>query len=222
MWKIIKDCLYFGARQVKAFYQLVKGSFKIARMHQPIVTIFGGAAIGQDHPYAKQARLLGAKLVERDVSVLTGGGPGIMEAANCGAIAGGHAPGLRSVGVGVKGLGDEQENLCSEAYIEAEYFFVRKWLLMQYSKSFGVFPGGWGTIDELGEVVTLIKTHKMDMSPIVLFGSDYWKPFMQWVNVVAIPQGFISEQAGKLITVTDDLDEMADMLVHCASCGDDE
>lgn len=222
MLRTFYECLIFAGHQLKAFYQMVRGSRKVARMHKPIVTIFGGAAIGQDHEYAKQARQLGARLVKRDVSVLTGGGPGIMEAANCGAADGGYRKGVRSMGIGVKGLTDEKLNLCSESYISAEYFYVRKWLLMNYSSAFVIFPGGWGTIDELGEVATLIKTHKMPEHPIILFGSQYWKPFMDWVNNKAIAQGFISSDASKLIYVTDDLDEMVEILVRCATCDKDE
>src|SRR5690606_34188715 len=143
--------------------------------------------------YAQDANQIAAWLVEQEMSVLTGGGPGIMEAANCGAVRSLHKDEVHSIGIGVRGL-NEPKNVCVEEYFELDYFFARKWLLTQYSVGFIVFPGGFGTLDELSEVLTLIQTRQMKKVPIVLFGKDYWRPFLQWVREEALPHGLIKEE----------------------------
>jgi len=147
---------------------------------------------------------LAKKLVEADISVLTGGGAGIMEAASCGAIptqGSGH-----SLGIGVTDL-REPRNPCVQEYFELDYFFARKWLLTHYSIAFVVFPGGFGTLDELFEVLTLMQTKQLKRAPIVLIGKEFWAPFMGWLIDQALRHGTIAEQDVQLFSVTDDLEE---------------
>ena len=188
----------------KGFWQLLYGVWRISKLPHPIVSIFGGARLKKEDPYFSQAFELGKKFVEDDISVLTGGGPGVMEAANCGAAQAG-ANG-RSIGISVSNLG-EAHNTCAQEAFEVNYFFARKWLLTHYSAAFIIFPGGFGTLDELAEVLTMIKTKKMPRVPIILFGVEYWKPFVYWVEHEAIKHGLIDKQDLKLFTLTDDLDQ---------------
>ncbi len=192
-----------SVRFLKVFIQIVYGVWRISKLSFPIVSIFGGSKLAQKDKYAHEANQIAAWFVENEISILTGGGPGIMEAANCGAFRSHHKKDIHSIGIGVKGL-NEPKNLCVEEYFEVNYFFARKWLLTQYSIGFIVFPGGLGTIDELSEVLTLIGTSQMKKVPIVLIGKDYWHPFMQWIKDQAYAHGFISEENLQLFKLTDD------------------
>jgi uncharacterized protein (TIGR00730 family) len=164
-----------------------------------------------DSIYAKQAMELASKLVAHNISVITGGGPGIMQAANCGAApdSGGT---LRSIGVTIKGFEHEQVNRCTQELISTKYFWSRKWLLTFYSEAFVVFPGGFGTLDEIGEIATLIQTKKLHPQPIVLISTKYWASLMAWVEQ-AEAEGLLKEEDKHLIHVTDDLDQ-ALRIVH--------
>lgn len=192
---------FWGVLRVN--WQVLYGMWRLTRIPCPFVTIFGGARIPKEDPYAQQAHKLAYKLVQHDISVLTGGGPGIMEAASCGAIAVGKKG--MSLGIGVTELG-EGKNPCVQEYFELDYFFARKWLLTRYSIAFVVFPGGFGTLDELGEILTLIHTNKLPKVPIVLIGSEYWYLFMQWLSHEALEYGTIIQSDLELFTVTDDID----------------
>lgn len=187
------------------FFQLFYGVWKMTKIPKPRVTFFGGTFLPQDHPYTKMARALAKKLAENEISVITGGGPGIMEAANCGARDGTKEKNvIRSMAVGVKDLpGEKGVNVCAQEYILLKYFFARKWLLIQYSEAFLVFPGGYGTLDELTEVLTLIQTKKLGKVPVILFGKDYWKIIMDFIEA-ANKLGLINDESVKLITITDD------------------
>jgi uncharacterized protein (TIGR00730 family) len=196
-------CFVLGWKFLRVFLQIIYGAWRISKLSHPIVSIFGSAKMPQKDKYAQEANQIAAWLVEQEMSVLTGGGPGIMEAANCGAIRSLHKHEVHSIGIGVRGL-NEPKNLCVEEYFELDYFFARKWLLTQYSVGFIVFPGGFGTLDELSEVLTLIQTRQMKKVPIVLFGKDYWRPFLQWVREEALPHGLIKEEHVTLFSITDD------------------
>ncbi len=187
--------------------QIVYGGWKVSKLHKPIVTIFGGSRLEEGDEYFKQAHKLGKMLVENDISVLTGGGPGIMEAASCGAQIRKTGKGA-SIGIGVTDLGEGQ-NPCVDEYIELNYFFARKWLLTRYSRAFVVFPGGFGTLDELAEVLTLIQTKKMKQlnAPIILIGKEFWHEFIDWLEGEALKHGFIDPEHFALFTVTDNLHE---------------
>lgn len=201
----LRRCWSVFWQVTKVNFQLTYGVWRLFALPQPMVSIFGGSRIKQDDVYSRQARTLSAMLVARGISVLTGGGPGIMEAANCGALPPEGAGGV-SMGIGVKELG-EPKNMCVQEYLELDYFFARKWLLTHYSSSFAIFPGGFGTMDELTEILTLMQTKKLPRKYIVLIGTEYWAPFMQWVTNEAIFHDLIAHEDTHLFTVTDDLED---------------
>ena len=183
--------------------QLLRGIWKITKVQGPIVSVFGGSRWPIKDPYAQQAHKLAAKLVDGNINIMTGGGAGIMQAASCGAV---HSKKTTSIGVGVTEL-NELQNPCVKEYFEVDYFYTRKWLLTHYSVAFVVFPGGFGTLDELAEILTLIQTKILPPAPIILIGSDYWTTFLVWLKQKALMHGTITEEHLKLFTITDDLDE---------------
>jgi len=182
--------------------QLVYGMWRIGGLTPPFVSIFGGARLKQTDYYALTAHELAQQLVDANISVLTGGGPGIMEAANCGAIYGKRGTG-RSIGIGVRDL-NEPRNICVQEFIMMNQFWARKWLLTRYSSAFIVFPGGFGTLDELGEVLTLLQTNKLPPVPIILVGVEFWKPLMQW-SLEALHHGLVNQREINLFVMTDDM-----------------
>ena len=206
MFKRLGVCAatFFGLFRV--LLQVVYGTWRLSKNPRPFVSIFGGARLSQESPYAQQANDLARRFVENNISVLTGGGSGVMYAANCGAMNSEKTATGRSIGIGVKDLG-EGKNPCTHEHFELDYFFARKWLLTRFSEAFVVFPGGFGTMDELAEVLTLIKTKKMKPAPIILIGTEYWKYFMKWITDSAIPQDLILKSDTELFLVTDDFEE---------------
>ena len=199
----IRMCCSLAWKFFRVFLHIIYGVWRVSKLPQPIISIFGSAKVTQVDKYAQEANQIAVWLGEEGISVLTGGGPGIMEAANCGAIKPSRKGDVRSIGIGVRGL-NEPKNVCVEEYFELDYFFARKWLLTQYSSGFIVFPGGFGTLDELSEVLTLIQTKQMKKVPIVLVGKDYWRPFMQWITDEAYPRGLIKLEHLNLFSVTDE------------------
>lgn len=190
---------------MRVFAQLVYGIIRISPATTPMITIFGGAHAQKSTYYFQQASKLGALLVERNISVLTGGGPGIMEAASCGGFSTKKRT-AKIIGIGVTNL-DQKRNKCVDHFFSLDYFFARKLLLTNYSRAFVFFPGGFGTLDELFEVITLLQTKQMSKIPIVLFGIEYWMPFINWIKQEALAQGLIEIQDLNFLTLTDDLEE---------------
>jgi uncharacterized protein (TIGR00730 family) len=217
-WKIfcrIRAFTYLFIHLSRVFGQLFYGVWKLSRLEYVPVTIFGGSRLEMDSIYARKAQALARKLAMSGVPVLSGGGPGIMEAANCGAYKWQENI-FSTMGITVKGLDSEGEsvNKCAKNSLVLEYFFTRKWLLVHYSRGFAVFPGGFGTLDELAEILTLIQTNMKAKAPIVLIGTEYWKFFLDWVDE-ALKQGLISEEDVRLFTVTNDINYAHDLLnVH--------
>ncbi len=150
------------------------------------------------------------------MSILTGGGPGIMEAATRGAL---HPQdGIpHTLGIRLSGLTEEWvTGIPEECYVMVDYLFARKYMLMRYSEAFVIFPGGLGTMDELTELLTLIKTNQLPCAPIILVGSLYWRLFLDWVDL-ARREGLVTDDAANLITVTDDIDHVVTCIkAHCA------
>lgn len=200
-------------------YQLFKGICLLSRMQYPFISIFGGSRAEKQNSYAKTAFEVSAQLVEKKIAILTGGGPGIMEAANYGAQSSAEKNGrdnakLWSVGVGVSGV-DKQYRYKNQMFIRVNSFYARKWLLMGYSCGFIVFPGGIGTMDELFELFNYNKHHRVVHHPIILFGSSYWQPVMDWYQK-AIDLDIIDPKLKKLFVVTDSVDETCEILInHC-------
>ena len=190
---------------IRVAFQIMYGAWRISKLPKPLISIFGATRLTKADKYWQMAHTLASKLVHADISVLTGGGSGIMEAANCGAAPRNGGKGI-SMGIGVKDLG-EGKNSCVQEYCELNYFFARKWLLTRYSSGFIVFPGGFGTLDELTEVLTLAQVGKLSRVPIVLIGHEYWDDFMSWITNEAVQHGFIEKKHMSLLTVTDDIEE---------------
>lgn len=171
----------------------------------PCVTVFGSARFEPDNIYYQQAEKVGAALANLGFTVMTGGGPGIMEAANKGAYeAGGY-----SVGCNIILPFEQKPNPYLHKWIDIRYFFVRKFLLIKYSYAFVVMPGGMGTLDELFESITLIQTKMIQDFPVVIFGSEYHKELCQHIQIMAENES-ISPEDMKLLFVTDSVEEMAD------------
>lgn len=205
--KYVKECLSIFFHSIKVGYQLMTGFFRLARLQKPIITIFGGAKVSQDSNYVKLAHELAHRFAKHGVSIISGGGPGIMMAAHCGA-ASAHQIGkkARTLGVNVSGVDASFVNPCSDM-LEVNYFFMRKWLLVRYSVGFIIFPGGVGTMDEFFDLLNLMKHHRIPDLPIVLIGIDYWKPLISWFRDSGIKSGLIDERLIRLFMVTDDIDE---------------
>ena len=169
----------------------------------PAVSIFGSARTKPDHPMYVAAEEIGRRLVDRGFAVITGGGPGIMEAGNRGA----HAADGTSVGLGIELPHEQGMNEYITLGVNFRYFFARKMMFIKYSQGFITMPGGFGTLDELFEALTLIQTGKVTHFPVVLFGRDYWSPLVDWVRHTMAEGGYISPGDLDLLTVTDDIDE---------------
>jgi uncharacterized protein (TIGR00730 family) len=165
------------------------------------VTVFGSARTPEAHPFYAQARAMGAGLTRLGFTVMTGGGPGIMEAANRGA----REAGGRSVGCAIRLPKEQSVNRYMDRFVVCDYFFVRKMLLLKYSYAFVVMPGGLGTLDELFEALTLIQTGKIRNFPVVLMGVEYWAPLRAQLDVMVREQT-IDRRDLDLLLVTDDVD----------------
>lgn len=212
----------FARSMITVNRHLFVGMWKLTRLPQPAITFFGGARLAEDHPYSQKAAELARDLAKAGYSIITGGGPGIMQAANLGAF--GYqrekngecetcpANEINSFGIALTRLNHEKVNPYVQDFVVMEHFFERKWLLVRYSCGFAVFPGGFGTLDELMELVTLIQTSRMPKFPIVLMGVDYWKPFWAWVVDRALAQGMISKEDLSLVTITDSVEEALKIL----------
>jgi uncharacterized protein (TIGR00730 family) len=177
------------------------------------VTIFGSARFPESHPYYAIAREVGQRVSMLGFTVLTGGGPGLMEAANRGA----RDMGGRSVGCNIELPHEQAPNPYLDRWFSCHYFFVRKVLLFKYSYAFVVLPGGLGTLDEMSEALTLIQTGKIRNFPVVLIGTEYWKPFIALLREM-IAAGAVGASDLNLLKVTDDIDEAMEHLeVHAVN-----
>jgi hypothetical protein len=188
----------------KIMGELVEGYDKLFRVG-PCVTIFGSARTKPGEKYYELATEFGAQLTQKGFGVITGGGPGIMEAGNKGAY---NADG-KSVGVGIELPHEQGINAFVDPMysINFNYFFVRKVMFVKYSQALVVFPGGFGTLDELFESLTLIQTKKISRIPVILFGSEYWSGLVEWLNNTMKPWGTISDEDTNLFHVTDSCEE---------------
>ena len=168
------------------------------------VSVFGSARTPQDSPHYASGVAIGAALAEAGYAVITGGGPGAMEAANRGAS---EAGGL-SVGLGIELPFELELNEWVDVGILFRYFFVRKTMFVKYAQAFVILPGGFGTLDELFESLTLVQTRKVTRFPVVLFGSEYWSGLVDWLRTTMVPAATIRDTDLDLFTVTDDVDEV--------------
>ena len=193
---------------LKVVREFVKG-FRTLHFVGPCVCIYGSARFTEDHKYYKQATELAGKIAKLGFSIMTGGGPGIMEAANRGA----REVGGRSVGCNITLPFEQSGNPYLDKWVEIKYFFVRKTLLIKYSYAFIVMPGGFGTLDELFESLTLVQTQKLQEFPIIIFGKEYHSKLMAYIKNL-VEEGTISAEDVNYIHYTDDMDEVVEI---CAS-----
>jgi hypothetical protein len=194
----------------KIMGEFVNGFEKMSSIG-PCVSIFGSARTKSDHKYYKLAESMATKIVEAGYGVITGGGPGIMEAGNKGA----HLGGGTSVGLNIELPFEQHDNpyIDKGKSIDFDYFFVRKVMFVKYSQGFVVMPGGFGTLDELFEAITLIQTHKIQKFPIILVGTEFWSGLMDWIkNTLLDKFENISPEDLDLIHLVDTEDETVNIL----------
>lgn len=166
----------------------------------PAVSIFGSSRVGSEDPLYEKARNIARLFAETGFNVITGGGPGLMEAANRGAAEGG----ARSVGLNIQLPAEQEANLYSNVRLDFRYFFVRKVMFIKYAQAYVVLPGGFGTLDELFEALTLIQTDRIKPFPVILVESDYWKKLLDWVRERLLGSHKISPEDLDLVQLVDD------------------
>ena len=194
--------------------EIVEG-FENLREVGPAVSIFGSARTQPGTPHYEAAVEVSRRLAIAGISVITGGGPGIMEAANRGA----HATKGASVGLNIELPEEQTPNPFQDVALEFRYFFVRKLMFVRYSFAFLMFPGGFGTLDELLTVTTLMQTGKIDRYPIVLFDTKHWQPLLAWIREALVPGGYLTEADQALLRAVDTVDEAVAVVLDYAQRG---
>jgi uncharacterized protein (TIGR00730 family) len=189
--------------------ELVEG-FETLNGLGPAVSIFGSSQMKPGYYYYEKAVELGEKLSQKGFSVITGGGPGIMEGANKGAKKGKG----KSVGLNIEIPEEQPANRYQDISLFFRYFFIRKLMFVKYSIAFIIFPGGFGTMDELFEALTLSQTKKIGPFPIILFGKDYWRGLIDWFKLTLIPNNTLAPEDLKIISFADDVNEVCQILVE--------
>jgi uncharacterized protein (TIGR00730 family) len=195
-----------------------RGFDAVSRVPRPAVTVFGSARIDRDDPEYEQARLCGRLLAEAGFAVVTGGGPGTMEAANRGAQEGGGY----SVGFNIELPHEQAPNPYVDLGLTFHHFYARKVMLVKAAEGFILFPGGFGTLDELFESLTLIQTDKVREFPVSLVGLDYWQGLLEWIAEHPLSEGMISPEDVNLLNLTDDVAEAVELARDCweRQCGE--
>jgi uncharacterized protein (TIGR00730 family) len=183
------------------------------------VSVFGSARTPPGHPMYEAARATGSQLVRAGFAVITGGGPGIMEAANLGASEAGGV----SIGCNIELPHEQHRNVYANLHLEFRYFFVRKTMFVKYSEAFVVFPGGFGTLDELFEAVTLVQTRKIHRFPVILYGREYWTRMIDWLREATVAEGMLESGELELMQIAETPEEVARIVSECTSgeCGHD-
>ncbi|HYZ77216.1 MAG TPA: TIGR00730 family Rossman fold protein [Gaiellaceae bacterium] len=191
--------------------EFLHGFEAVARIDRPAVTMFGSARVGENSVPYREARAVARRFAEAGWAVITGGGPGVMEAANRGAREGG---GL-SVGFNIRLPHEQRSNPYVDISYTFDHFYARKVCFVKPAEGFVIFPGGFGTLDELYEALTLIQTGKVLHFPVVLFDSDYWQEMLDWIRAELLADGMISPDDLELLYVTDDGDEAVRIVLDC-------
>jgi uncharacterized protein (TIGR00730 family) len=199
------------ARALRIFWELVRG-FRALHFVGPCVTVFGSARFGENHPFYAQARKVGTLLAQAGFTVMTGGGPGIMEAANRGA----REAGGRSLGCNIELPMEQQPNPYLDQWITFRHFYVRKLMLVKYSYAFFAFPGGFGTLDEIFELVTLVQTRKIQDFPLILMGVEFWKPLIDFMRDRLVAWRTIDPEDAERILVTDSAEDAVQTITDVA------
>ena len=195
---------------VRIFLEFLRGFEFFSNLYQPCVTVFGSARFAPGHRYYEMARQLGRQLARAGYGVMIGGGPGIMEAANRGA----REVGGLSLGCNITLPKEQQANPYLDRFIEMNHFFVRKVMLVKYSRAFVVMPGGVGTLDEAFETLTLVQCHKLERFPIVAMGSEFWGELRKFVRNTLVSEQTISPEDLDLLRVTDSPEEALVYIKH--------
>jgi uncharacterized protein (TIGR00730 family) len=187
----------------------------LSKVRMPMVSVFGSSRVNPESEEYKRAYALGATLAQHEISVITGGGPGIMDAANCGAFSGRNQQDdmLNTMGIAVTGVDASFKSHCSEV-MWVDTFFVRKWMLVRYSLGIVVFPGGLGTFDELFDVLNYMKHKRIPAIPVILIGIDYWQPLVDWMKSRALAEGYINAEYLKFFQLTDSIEEASSIIVN--------
>jgi hypothetical protein len=170
----------------------------------PAVTVFGSARVTPENEYYKKTREIARLLAQSGFAIITGGGPGIMEAANRGAAEAGG----KSIGMNIRLPFEQEPNPYANIAIDYKYFFIRKVMFVKYAMAYIILPGGYGTMDELFEAITLIQTKRIKSFPVILIGSDYWKGLMSWLKGTMLKEGKILEKDFNLIQIFDEPDQV--------------
>lgn len=199
-------------RALRIFRELIHG-FRALHFVGPCVTVFGSARVPPDHPHYALTRDLGARIAQAGFTVMTGGGPGMMEAANRGAKEAGGV----SIGCNIILPREQKPNGYLDKWVEFRYFFVRKVMLVKYSYGFVAAPGGFGTLDELFEVATLIQTGKIKNFPVVLLGTEYWSPLIEFIRESLLTHAAIDPRDLDQILVTDSPEEAVSFIFKHAT-----
>lgn len=199
-------------RVLKIAWEFMQG-YGVLRRVGPCVTVFGSARFSEGHPYYDLARDAGLAVSRLGFTIMTGGGPGIMEAANRGA----RDAGGKSIGCNIVLPVEQNANPYLDKVIMFQHFFVRKVMLVKYSQAFLIFPGGFGTMDEAFEAMTLIQTRKISQFPLIFVGVDYWRPLFDFLQMTLLEQGAISQEDLDHLLLTDSLDEVCQRLMECPS-----
>lgn len=187
----------------KVLAEFIRG-FRRLHFIGPCITVFGSARFTEGSEYYEKARIVGKEMSNLGFTVLTGGGPGIMEAANRGAFENGG----RSIGCNIVLPHEQKENPYVHRSVEFRYFFVRKTLLIKYSYGFVIMPGGWGTMDEMFEALTLIQTRKIKEFPVVLIGKEYWKNLVELIEDMITNKTVDAKEIRESLLITDSIDEV--------------
>jgi uncharacterized protein (TIGR00730 family) len=198
-------------RTARIFCEFVRG-FRTLHFVGPCVTVFGSARFTANHPYYELARQCGAELAKAGFTVITGGGPGIMEAANRGA----KETGGRSIGCNIQLPREQKPNPYVDQFITFRYFFVRKVMLVKYSYAFIALPGGFGTLDEIFETATLIQTGKIRDFPLVLMGKEYWRPLLEFMSERMVNEQAIDQADVDRFIITDSAQEAVGAITEVA------
>ena len=194
-------------RVFRIMAEFVEGFDELSKLG-PAVSIFGSARIKPDNPYYILAEHTAAQLVKAGYAIITGGGPGIMEAANKGA----YQQGGRSVGLNIQIPEEQLANKYQNLSLDFRYFFARKMMFTKYAHAFVIFPGGFGTMDEFFEALTLIQTLKMSRFPVILVGTRFWQGLIDWIKHSMLKEGCIDKEDMDLYILTDDSDEILDII----------
>lgn len=209
--KSLDDFLSYDSNEPWRIFRIMAEfieGFEILGHIKNAITVFGSARFDENNPYYKAAEETAFLLAQEGYSIITGGGPGIMEAANKGAV---RANGV-SIGLNIRLPKEQRPNDYTNVLIEFRYFFARKVMFVKYAKAFVIFPGGFGTMDELMEAITLVQTKRIDRFPIIIYGSQYWAGLLDWFKSTMLEQKTINEADMQLFSIADTPQQVVDYI----------